>query len=150
MGGHKKIQSESEVKRWIEQGKTYAWMSEEYLRKYDLQVSPSMFSQFRRRNGLEGRQARDASLVPWAVNAEHRWANALQMLRAEARLRSGKDMPPERLRTLEVWKESLEEAGAVVHYEPDTEQGFFYVPKEDGEDLIRKPRKVTRERAAVE
>lgn len=145
----KKIQSEQEIQRWFEEGRTYRWMAEEYLRKYDIQASPSMFSQLRRRMGWDGRQASSNELVPWAVRPEHRWANALQMLRAEARRRSGREMSPIMAARLESWKESLGEMDAVVHYEPDSQQGFWYVPREGDEDLVRRPARVTRERRAT-
>ena len=145
-----KMQSEDEVRRWFEEGKTYQWMAEEYLRKYDLEVSPSMFSQLRRRMGWERRNVRDDGMIPWAVRPEHRWAYAVQMLRAEARRRSGKELADLSAARLETWKESLAEAGAVVHYEPDTEQGFFYVPAEEGDDMIRRPRHKTTLRRTVD
>jgi hypothetical protein len=34
----------------------------------------------------------------------------------------------------------IKEEGAVVHYDPDTEEGFFYVPRQEGDDdLIHRP-----------
>lgn len=144
-----KIQDEGEARRWFEAGRTYQWMADEYLRKYNLEVSPSTFSQLRRRRGWDRRNTRDDDLIPWAVLPEHRWAYALQMLRAEARRRSGKEMSNLTSARLDVWKETLNDAGAVVHYEPNTEQGFFYIPKEDGDDdLIRRPRQKTTLRRA--
>jgi hypothetical protein len=46
----------------------------------------------------------------------------------------------------------MEEDGTVLHYDPDTEQGWFYVPKRDGidTDLIRKPERVTTTRRAAD
>ena len=43
-------------------------------------------------------------------------------------------------RWLENWKAELEAADAVIHYDPDTEEGFFWVSKADprvvADDLI--------------
>lgn len=146
-----KIVDEGEVVRWIEEGRTYKWMCEEYLRKYDLQVSPSMFSNFRSRRGLDRRSARNDELIPWEVKREHRWRYPLAMLRYEARRRAGFDIDPEKLDQLEAWVSHLREDGVVVHYDPDTEDGFFYVAPRDGidTDLIRVPEhKTTTRRAA--
>lgn len=147
-----KIVDEGEVTRWIEEGQTYAWMVEEYARKYNLQVSPSMFSNFRHRRGLSRRSARNDELIPWHVEKQHRWRYPLAMLRYEARRRAGMDIEPERLEALESWLDHLREEGVVVHYDPDTEDGFFYVPPREGidTDLIRVPERKTTSRRSTE
>lgn len=138
---------ESEVVRWIEDGYTYPWMARQYLEKYNLQVSPTMFSEFRATRGLERRKVRDVKLIPWAVKTEHRWDSLLANLRVEARLRAGEKVEdlsyPLRVRW-EAFRRELEETNSVVHYDPDTEQGFFLVPREEGDDdIIRRPRRQT-------
>jgi hypothetical protein len=40
--------------------------------------------------------------------------------------------------------EMIKEEDAVVHYDPDTEEGFFYVPRQEGDDdLIHRPKAKT-------
>lgn len=58
------IQDEAEVVRWFEEGRTYRWMTEEYERKYNLVVSPSLWGDFRRRKDLPRRIDRDDELRP--------------------------------------------------------------------------------------
>lgn len=49
------------------------------------------------------------------------------------------------------WLAMLEENNAVVHYDPDTEEGFFYVPREpQDDDIIRRPRRKTTQRKAAD
>ena len=137
------MQDESEVTRWIEEGKTYRWMADEYLRKYNIQVSPTMFSEFRATRGLERRIVRDTELIPWAVQEHHRWDSILANLRTEARIRAGMD-PADLSYALrirwEAFRRELEETNTVVYYDPQTEQGFFLVPREPGDtDIIRRP-----------
>lgn len=140
----RKIQDEGEVIRWFEEGRTYAWMIETYKKKYGIDTVPSMWSNFRRRRGLDRRIARDDNLIPWEVKEEHRWQYPVAMLRVEARLRQGFPLTENDQTRLESWKETLEEENAVVHYDPDTEDGFFYVPREDGDDdLIHQPKQKT-------
>lgn len=146
-----KIQDEAEVIRWFDEGRTYQWMCEEYERKYGIRTVPSLWGNFRRRRGLARRMVRDDNLIPWAVNKEHRWAYPLAVLRMEARMRAGAELTPSDAARLESWKKSLYEREVVVHYEPDTVDGFFYVPrrKDIDHDLIREPeRKTTTRRAA--
>lgn len=143
--GASKIQDEAEVVRWIEEGKTFRWMSEEYVRKYNIQTVPSLWSNFRRRKGLARRIARNDDLIPWAVRAEHRWGYPLSMLRVEARKRAGMTLREVDRTRLAAWLENLEEADAVVHYDSDTEDGWHYVPRRAliDSDLIRVPEKKT-------
>lgn len=146
-----KIVDETEVVRWFEEGRTYAWMVQEYRRKYNIETVPSLWGNFRRRRGLQRRIARDDELIPWFVKEEHRWSYAVRMLRAEARRRSGMELAePERYR-LKVWLTGLERDNLVVHYDPDTDEGFFYVPREaDDDDIIRRPRRKTTMRLAAD
>lgn len=141
----RKIQDEAEVVRWFEEGRTYDWMVEEYLRKYGIETAPSMWGNFRRRKGLDKRLVRNDDLIPWAIKEEHRWRNPVLMLRAVARQREGKTLDPNTERALKSWLRSMEENDAVVHYDPDTEDGFFYVPRrpEIDKDLIREPERKT-------
>lgn len=149
--GRSKIVDEREVTRWIEAGRTYRWMAEKYLEKYDLEVTPTMFSNFRSRRGLDPRIVRDDELIPWEVKPEHRYAWAVSMLRVEARQRAGKEVTPNEAEHLAGWKRTLEREQAVVHYDPDTEQGLFLVPPRPDidTDLIRVPDRKTTKRPAM-
>ncbi|MFF0448685.1 hypothetical protein ACFYT4_20100 [Streptomyces sp. NPDC004609] len=148
--GRSKIQDEGEVIRWFGEGRTYAWMVEEYRRKYNIETVPSMWGNFRQRRGLDRRITRDDDLIPWFVKEEHRWLYPLAMLRVEARRRDGRTLTENDRSRLTSWQEMLTAQNAVVHYDPDTEEGFFYVPRrKDDVDLIRRPeRKTTPRRRA--
>ncbi|AFU62008.1 putative repressor [Streptomyces phage phiHau3] len=140
----KEIQDEQEVIRWFEEGWSYQEMTEEYQRKYNIEMKPSAWGNFRYRKGLDRRIARDDELIPWAVERKHRSLYPLMMLRLEGRRRAGLPNDEEKTKRLESWKQMLEEENAVVHYDPDTVDGFFYVPREPkDDDIIRKPEKVT-------
>jgi hypothetical protein len=134
---------EPEVRKWYDQGETYAWMVQEYKRKYDLSVSPAIFSYRRSARGWERRRrTRDDQLFPWAVKEEHRWHRHLVMLRLEARSRRfGIDTMRERdVRDLALFRERLQAADVVIHYDPNSEQGFLLVPREPRDsDIVRQP-----------
>ncbi|MFJ3775211.1 hypothetical protein ACIPX0_26295 [Streptomyces sp. NPDC090075] len=139
-----KIVNEQEVIRWFEEGKTYQWMIDEYKRKYGIDTVASMWGNFRRRRGLDRRITRDDELIPWEVKEEHRWKYPVAMLRIEARKRDKRELTENEEDRLASWKEMLKEEGAVVHYDPETEEGFFYVPRQKGDDdLIHKPAQKT-------
>lgn len=146
-----KIVDETEVIRWFEEGRTYDWMTDQYMEKYGIQTTPSMWGNFRIRRGLDRRNVRNDDLIPWAVKTEHRWAYPLAMLRSEARLRAGEPLRDIEAVRLAGFKRGLEQDGVVVHYDPDTDEGFFYVPARKGvdTDLIRVPDRKTTPRPAV-
>ncbi len=151
-GGRSKIVNESEVLGWFKEGKTYYWMVEEYKRKYDIDTVPSMWANFRRRRGLDRRQIRDDDLLPWNMRDEHRWLFPAQMLRAEARRRAGKELRPVEKEKVARFVERLRRDGLVVHYDIDTDEGFFYVPAREGvdTDIIREPERKTTRRPRVD
>lgn len=134
---------EPEVLSWYHQGKSYAWMVEEYQRKYGLTVSPTMFSYRRSARGWERRRVRrDETLFPWAVQEEHRWHRLLVLLRLEARARRfGIDtMPDSEVRELTAFRAKLKSDDVVVHYDRLTQPGFLLVPREARDsDIVRQP-----------
>lgn len=104
-------------------------------------LSPNTISMAKRRYGLSVRDPYD-DLLPWVVHLDHRSLYPAKMLRLEGRRRRGQELDPDRLRYLDNWKHKMEQDGTVVHYEYDTEEGWFYVPRREGidQDLIRDPR----------
>lgn len=150
--GTSKIVNETEVLHWFEEGKTYHEMIQLYREKYNIETTISMWGNFRRRRGLDRRTAWDNTLIPWAVRLEHRYSYPILMLRKEARRRAGFQNPPGVDGEIDVWIKGMEANDTVLHYEPDTDQGWFYVPRRHGidTDLIRVPDKPTGKRHSSE
>ncbi|MFJ7202083.1 hypothetical protein ACIQWR_00900 [Streptomyces sp. NPDC098789] len=148
MGRVSKVQNHDEAKRWLKEGKSYAWMVETYKEKYSVDTTPTYWAVYRNRNDLPLRIARDNDLIPWQVEEKHRWAYDLVMLRFEARRRAVANGDPNLkalaeadATRLESWKKSLDKESAVVYYDPTTEDGFFLVPREEEDaDIVRKIR----------
>ncbi|MEV5149978.1 hypothetical protein AB0L14_37905 [Streptomyces sp. NPDC052727] len=138
----RKIVDEQEVIRWFEEGRTYTWMQETYREKYGIETTIPMWSAFRRRRGLDRRHLRAADLLPWRMKDEHRHLYPAIMLRAEARQRAGRELNERDQARLTAWRRWLDEEKLVVHYDADTADGFFYVPREEQDtDIIREPPK---------
>ncbi|WP_204289990.1 hypothetical protein [Micromonospora gifhornensis] len=126
-------------------------MTAEHERKYGIRISGSGWSYFRKVNGLPSRLVRDEELIPWGVKPEHRYNYLLLLLREEARRRAGKVLSRDDTYRVNALLRDLEERNAVIHYDPDTAEGFHLVSREPGdEDIIRKPQRVTRVRRATE
>lgn len=149
---HSKVQDMQEAIRWLEEGKTYQWIVDEYLRKYNIETTISMWAAIRRRHGIDNRIVRDDDLIPWAVKPEHRHSHAVSMLRAEARRRAGKTLTPLMEEMLNAWLNGLRRDNTVIHYEPDTDEGWWYVARRAGidMDLIREPDRKTGRRSTAD
>ena len=141
MPARTKVKNLDEVLTWISEGRTYAWICNQYRSKYGIQTSPSMWAAIRRRQGLPRRVVRSADLIPWVVASQHRHSHAVTMLRAEARRRAGLDLTPRTASELTSWLERLKVDGTVVLYDRATDCGWRYVPRRVGidRDLIREP-----------
>lgn len=136
---------EAEVKRWFEEGLTYREMVERYQTQYNLQVAPTMFSNRRAARGWDRRIVRDVDLIPWRVMPQHISRHAVAMLRALGRKRAGYPLSEREERELASLLGRLREADAVIHYEPDTEDGFFYVTRQPGDaEYVRPPKRQNR------
>lgn len=147
----RKIQDEGELERWYNEGMTYKEMAYRYLVKYNLEVSPTLFSSWRKRKGLDKRIVRDDHLIPWEVKPEHRYNYEVSMLRLVGRQRAGRPLSDLELQRVTSWVATLEEDQAVIHYDPETEQGFWRIPREPGDDdLIRRPDRATTRMPNVE
>ena len=84
----------------------------------------------------------DESGVPWhPVRPEHRSRYLVRMIRAAARRDRGESNSPVIEAQLDNFLKHMEELDAVVHYDPDTDEGFFRVPRRHGVDtgIVRDP-----------
>jgi len=97
-------------------------------------ISRSTISSALHRAGLTTEAARYSDTIPWRVHVEHLEEYPVRMLRMLGRRRASKDLTDSDNRRLDKWLHLLDENQAVVGYDPDnTEQGFHYVPRRDGE-----------------
>lgn len=74
--------------------------------------------------------------IPWRVKEEHQTHYAPRMLRLLGRRRAGLVNSTEMDQRLDAWLAQLQDAGAVVVYFPQTDDGFFYVAGEPDMDGI--------------
>jgi hypothetical protein len=86
--------------------------------------------------GEEKKRQRYDDLLPWKVKAEHDGHWYQRLLRVEAKLRRGEEVPEVWKERVERWKAKLKELNAVVAYVPDSPNGFYLVKAKPGEELI--------------
>lgn len=90
---------------------------------------------------VEGHRSRPTyyDQLPWTVRKEHRMHWDARMLRLVGRRAQGAEMSSDEARWLRDWEQKLFQADAVVHYEPDTEEGFHWVERGAGDHLHTRP-----------
>jgi len=111
-------------------------------------VSQSAISQAISTGRIKVDTDRSTGGVPWKLNPEHRHHNAARMLRTQARLDRGLTIGKTLAPQLERWKAGLAADGdSVVHYDPDTDEGFWRVARRPGVDRwwVREPTVTTTE-----
>jgi hypothetical protein len=130
------------LEKLVDKGMTHGEIAEYLTSTLHTQVTRSAVSVALSRAGRVKRRGEDkATPAEWTVLPEHANKVDLHMLRVNKRLRDGKavrDVDVERHRH---WLQRLEEADAVVHYEPRSRAGFWWVPRRHGidEGLVREP-----------
>ncbi|MEU4561786.1 hypothetical protein AB0F72_25670 [Actinoplanes sp. NPDC023936] len=140
------VRNVDELKRWIADGKPYQEIIDTYQEKYGILLKKPMLSAFRRRHGIGIRIVRDNDLIPWKLEEADRRRYQADMLRAEARRRAGRQLSPALEAKLDRFLRRLAEERVVVHYDPESAEGFCYVPARPGidTDLVRVPEKITK------
>lgn len=130
------------LRRYLDEGMTQAQIADAWEESSNIRVSRSAIAMAIERYGLQSvnPRRRYADLLPWKVRPEHKDHIDARMLRAEGRRRAGETLPRRTAVALHNWTERLLAAGAVVHYEPNSAEGFHWVvPEEGDDDLIHRP-----------
>lgn len=137
-----KVPSKTQLRRYLSRGLTQAEIVEAWAEDSGERVSRSAIGMAITRYDLKSSRTRPTypDLLPWKIAPEHNNHIDARMLRFEGRRRAGLSLSEAEQRWLDKWKTEMQEAGAVVHYERDTDEGFFWVPREaeHGDDLIDK------------
>lgn len=132
---------DDKVRQLVEAGKGNSEIAR-YLREHEgVDVTPSAIGMWRKRRGLE--RTVQAPRAPWSYRPKSGHAGQVEavVVRAWHRREAGLPLDEQRAAILAGWEHRLYGAGLVLHYDPDTPQGWWYVPAEPGVDLgiIREP-----------
>lgn len=135
MSNARRVPDSDQLRAYLDRGLTHAEIAEAWLKDSGTRVSRSTVSMAVARFGLKDHSPRahmrHSDLIPWKLEAEHVYRPEARLLRLEGRRRAGHALREDELRWVENWKQELSEAGAVIHYDPDTEDGFFWVDRTD-------------------
>lgn len=137
--GRQKL-DDKEVEQMLRAGKTQLEVVDIY-RDRGVDISQSAISQAITAGRIKVDTNRNSGGIPWKLKPQHRHLNAARMLRTLARMDAGLAVGKSLEEQARVWRAGLEEEGSVIAYDPDTEEGFWRVPRRPGIDLglVRDP-----------
>jgi len=140
MANRSKLPGISELVTLVNAGMTHEQIATRIAELTGQPISRSSVSAALSRAGKTNR-IRYLRELPWKVRGEHARRYHPMMLRLQARLDSGQNLSAQELRRVTAWRNALTRQKAVVHYEPDTESGWWKVRRRDNIDLwwIREP-----------
>lgn len=116
----------SDLRRLQARGLTHQEIADEVTRITGYPVARSTITAAFRRAGLSEASKKNGVEVPWVVRETHSRKYPVQMLRLLGRRRRGESITDSDSSRLDKWLGDLEAAGAVVVYDPDTTDGFWY------------------------
>jgi hypothetical protein len=122
------------LQRWLAEGLTHQQMADRVHRETGNKVSRSSVSAAIHRHGLSTDQRRYSETLPWRVKVAHIREYPARMLRLLGRRLADGGLNSEESRRLDSWLSMLEAEHAVVGYDPNSPQGFYYVEKNDRTD----------------
>jgi hypothetical protein len=142
---NRKVPDKTTLARWAREGMTHQQMADRTREETGENVSRAAISMAMQRYGLStGMKPRYIEEIPWKVRIEHLRAYPVRMLRLLGRRRAGEQMDDEANDRLDRWLDHVASLDAVVAYDPDSDQGFFYVARNSGDpvDLPIRPHRV--------
>lgn len=134
MPAHRLVPDPTTLRRWLDEGLTHQQIADRQADITGERVTRSAVSAAISRLGLSKPAPRYAEELPWKVHVQHIKAYPARMLRLLGKRRAGVEMGPEDVRRLDSWLELLREQDAVVAYAPDSEEGFLYVRRQNGDN----------------
>lgn len=138
------LPDDSTIKRWkLEEKLTYQQMVERWYEMTEGRelAKPGAFAMRCSRRGWTKPQRVSTDLIPWVVEDRHQHMHHIQMLRYEAKRRAGDDsIPAKKLKDLASFLSQRLQKQTVIHYEPNSAEGFWDIPREWFDtDIIRDP-----------
>lgn len=140
MPAPKILPGDIELRHLVQRGWTYREIAEFYG------VTESAVYLRLRNAGLTRKNISHLKNLPWKVEARHRFAYPMQMLRILGQLRAGRELSEPKRRMLDRWLEGMRQHNVVLCYDPDMPPnpaskpgGFYYSRRrpEDGDSIWR-------------
>lgn len=141
-----RVPDATQMRRYLELGLSQSQIVEQWEKDSNVRVSRSAIGMAISRYGLKSSRPRERYMdtLPWKLNQEHYYHPDARLLRLEGRRRRGKSLTDKEQTWLNGWLKEIQDKEAVIIYRPETEQGFWWVPRTDEDDdpVIRRPENV--------
>lgn len=138
-----KIENVQQVLHWFDRGLTPTEVQVLYQATYHVEATPEAFLNIfkRARSEAPGGGYPQNPLLPWKLAPRHRGDTIAQRLRTEWRRRRGLPVDPAKARDLDSWLSWMKASDLVVDYDPESDEGFAFLPRRPGVDgdLIYEP-----------
>lgn len=128
MGRPRTLPPMSELEELLRAGHSHREIATIVSQQTGTPVARSTISAAFHRAGISGDAPRYLEELPWRVKTEHLHAYPARMLRLLGRRRAGLELSVEEDGRLTRWIDQLAADGDVVGYDPETLEGFWYVP----------------------
>lgn len=133
------LPSNDTLAHWVEDGLSIEEMRQRIKTETGQTVAASSISAAIGRAGLRQRVRYD-DMIPWErIAVEHNTHFALNQLRTAARIKRGLPVDDRTRARHERWLEELEEANAIVAYDYNSIDGFYYAKRAPGERGLARP-----------
>ena len=128
------------VERLDRENKTDMQIVQHLAEHENVHVTRQAISAWRRRRGLARRQVQPKA-VPWKLRPEHVHSALAKAIRIHGMVQQGLTINDDDRARYERVMERLAQDDVVIHYDADTEQGWFLVPRRPGVDdgIVREP-----------
>ena len=143
MAAPRKVPDKTTLARWKRQGLSQQEMADKVFEETGEHISRATIAGAMVRYGLSEEKPRYNDVLPWRVRMEHISAYPARMLRLLGKRNNGVELNPQEERKLNSWIRKMQAENAVVAYDPDSAQGFFYVERDEHDDpdgFVRKER----------
>lgn len=128
----RKIIPDYKVRQMLRAGKSHQEIVAALEREDNIVVTPQAISAWAKRNGVE-LVSRQRTGYPGRVAPEHRQMIPVRAIQWYNRELAGETLPPEAKRRLDAVIAKLRESDAVFHYDPETIEGWWTVPRREGD-----------------
>lgn len=137
-----KILPDKLVEQLMRSGKTDGEIVKHLRDQENIAVTRQAISAWRRRRG-DQKRVMPPKAMPWKLREEHLQTEPARVIRWHARVERGEELTlPDRVRYERALKH-LRENDLVFHYDAETEQGWFLVPRRPQDTgIVREPDEV--------
>lgn len=139
MANKRVLPSDSILEKWLDDGLSLEDIRQRVLEQTGYLPGKSTVSAALSRAGLTSRVRYD-DVIPWKrISVDHNQHYILHQLRMAARMKRGLPVSEGDQRRFKHWKSQLDEANAIVCYDIDSVEGFYYDTRRPGERGLARP-----------